>query len=102
MRNVAARMRKTDNPYATWQAPNPFGDGGTWTYRLLKSWQAKNDKPYARWLVAVNGYGNDIGDTYVNDLRMGIVYAASTGNLIIDQSVWTTVGEFVAWAFNEE
>jgi hypothetical protein len=43
-----------------------------WTWKVLKSWQNDDNKPYARWFVAVRSpmtYGSfDMGDTYVRDI----------------------------------
>lgn len=99
MANVAGKMRKLDNPYASWAY-------GEWEFRLLKAWQAKQDKPYARWFMGVKSpmtYGKwELGDGYVAEYLPGLnVGIRSYDDVTIDTSVWETVGQFMAWAFSE-
>lgn len=69
--NVMNKSRKVDAPYLVVE---DFRTG--FVYRILKSWQADPNKPYARWFCDVKspytGGGSDMGDTYVSDVR-GIV-----------------------------
>ena len=66
MKNVMGKSRKPDNPYLVFES----ADG--WTWKVLKSWQADNRKPYARWFCYVPSpftFGSgDMGDTYVSDV----------------------------------
>lgn len=54
-----------EHPYAVFES-------GNWTWKVLKSWQNDNTKPYARWfclvLTPMTGSGGDMGDTYVHDI----------------------------------
>jgi len=68
MKNLRNKTRPLDNPYAVYKSyllPD-------WEWRVLKSWQADDNKPYARWFCAVkspNTYGEwEYGDTYVSDI----------------------------------
>jgi hypothetical protein len=58
-KNKLGKARKPGNPYLIFIG-GPFGPT-----EVLKSWQADNSKPYARWFVAVNG---DLGDSYAGDI----------------------------------
>jgi len=68
MKNECLKERKIDNPYEIWKTLD-----GTWEWRVLKKWQADDNKPYARWLCAVKSpYTHDsydIGDVYVSDIK---------------------------------
>lgn len=94
--NVAAKMRHHTQPYASWTDTRTG-----WKYQLLKSWQAKNDKPYARWFCRVEGWGTDMGDVYVAEVRGGLPLP-SRGRITIDESIWDSTEAFVAWAYGEE
>lgn len=92
--NVAAKWRHHLTAYAEWTDTRTG-----WKYQLLKSWQAKNDKPYARWFCRVEGWGTEMGDVYVAEVRGGL---PSYSEIRIDYDVWDSVGAFVAWAYGEE
>lgn len=68
MKNECAKTRKVDDPYEIWVSPT-LG----WEWRVLKKWQADDDKEYARWFCAVKSpmtYGSwEYGDTYVSDIK---------------------------------
>jgi hypothetical protein len=79
VKNLCGKTRPQSDPYEIWQSPD-----GTWTWLVLKKWQADDDKPYARWFCAVYTpmtYGSydlatktakgscDLGDTYVADIK---------------------------------
>ena len=72
--NFMGKTRKYDQPYLIFA-----GSGFEW--RVLKSYQIDNRKPYARWFCAVKGPGThggyDLGDTYVAEIvRYGrVTYA---------------------------
>lgn len=65
MANPMGKSRKVDNPYMTFV----YGD---WEWRVLKSYQADNAKPYARAFMAVRSpytFGSwEYGDTYWSDI----------------------------------
>lgn len=67
LKNLCAKTRPTDNPYEVWQSHD-----GTWTWNVLKKWQANDDKPYARWfcnvVTPIMPYG-ELGDCYVKDIK---------------------------------
>jgi hypothetical protein len=88
--NFARKTRPATNPYATWTNP-----ATGWTYKLLKSWQGDNATIYARWLMDVNGYGHDIGDTYVSEMLFGLNHAT---DLTFDASLWPDRYHFLRWA----
>lgn len=66
MKNLMSKSRKADNPYLV------FRNDEGWEWRVLKSWQADNSKPYGRWFCSVSSpftYGGaDLGDTYVYEV----------------------------------
>lgn len=66
--NSQKKLRKLDNPYEIWATP--FNE---WEWRVLKKWQADDDKPNARWFCAVKSpftYGGyDYGDVYASDVK---------------------------------
>lgn len=64
MKNTQAKTRKRENAYEVWQTPD-----GTWTWYVLKKYQADDLKPYAKWLCVVVTPicpQGDIGDVYAN------------------------------------
>ncbi len=69
MKNTQAKTRKIEQPYEVWVG-NAF-DGVEW--RILKKWQADDNKPYARWFVAARSGatfgGWDMGDEYVENIK---------------------------------
>ena len=77
MKNLCNKERKVDNPYEIWQ--NAFMPG--WEWRVLKKWQADDNKPYARYFCAVKSpmtYGEwEYGDTYVTDIKQTGAYKLS-------------------------
>ena len=49
---------------------------GSWTWYVLKKWQADDDKPYARWFCdVVTPYvpNGEMGDVYVSSIKEGAV-----------------------------
>ena len=66
MKNLCEKTRKTENPYEIW-----VGHG--FEYRVLKKWQADDDKPYARWFLATKSpytFGTwELGDRYVAEVK---------------------------------
>lgn len=67
MAGKMGKGRQRDDPYMTLRSADD-----TWEWRLLKSWQANDGKPYARWFCSVSSPhtqgGTDLGDTYVYDV----------------------------------
>ena len=67
VKNTQAKTVTRDKAYEVWQSPD-----GSWTWYVLKKWQADDDKPYARWFCeVVTPYTPDgeLGDTYVQDVK---------------------------------
>lgn len=108
-KNPAGKGRKRTDAYAWWIDPRT-----KWKYYLCKSWQNDNSKEYARWFMFVEGYCSEYGDEYCCNvrpaLRDAMAYAGmssdgSYGGLgttwWFDDSVWSTAGEFSAWAWGE-
>lgn len=66
-KNLCLKERKATDPYEVWA--NDYG----WTWKVLKKWQADDNKPYARWFCAVSSpmtYGDDeYGDVYVSEIK---------------------------------
>ena len=79
MSNPFAKSRKTDMPYAIYQAPEG------WEWRILKTYKIPANEAkdkYARWMVAAKSphtYGEfEMGDTYAVDiLTYGRLVAAT-------------------------
>ena len=68
MKNLCAKMRPASDPYETWVSYD-----GSWTWLVLKKWQADDNKPYARWFCKVvtpmTGPSGDLGDVYVSEIK---------------------------------
>jgi len=68
MKNLCNKERDIDHPYEIWKSHD-----GTWEWKVLKKWQADDNKPYARWFCAVKSPytfdGYDIGDVYVKEIK---------------------------------
>lgn len=68
MKNECAKMRKVDDPYEIWRTPDE-----SWEWRVLKKWQADDNKPMARWFCAVKSpftFGSfEMGDVYVKEIK---------------------------------
>jgi hypothetical protein len=70
-KNLAGKMRPTENPYEVWRSHD-----GTWTWNVLKKWQANDDKPYARWfcnVVTPICPDGEMGDVYVAEIKRNAV-----------------------------
>jgi len=71
MKNLCLKERKIEDPYEIWR--NSSG----WEWRVLKKWQADDNKPYARWFCAVKSpftFGSyDLGDVYVSEIKNNAV-----------------------------
>lgn len=69
MKNTQAKMVKEpfrDNAYEVWQSLDE-----TWTWYVLKKWQADDKQEYARWFCLVDSpfVKGELGDTYVEDIK---------------------------------
>lgn len=66
--NKCLKERKVENPYEVWKTTD-----GSWEWKVLKKWQADDDKPFARWFCAVSSPytagGFEYGDVYVSDIK---------------------------------
>lgn len=65
MKNTMLKTRTIDNPYEIWVC-------GGWEWRVLKKWQADDNKPYARWYCFVTSplcKDGEYGDCYVKDIK---------------------------------
>jgi hypothetical protein len=75
MKNTQLKTRPVDDPYEIWVGDIPLGYGDTLNieWRILKKWQADDDKPYARWFTAARSeatYGQwEYGDVYVSEIK---------------------------------
>jgi hypothetical protein len=74
MKNTQAKTRTVDNPYEVWTGRvNLGGDILNFEWRVLKKWQADDDKEHARWFCAVKSeatYGGfEYGDEYVENIK---------------------------------
>jgi hypothetical protein len=67
MKNLCAKTRPETDPYETWVSHD-----GSWTWLVLKKWQADDAKPFARWFCKVvtpmTGPSGDLGDVYVSEI----------------------------------
>lgn len=64
-KNLCAKTRPVSDPYEVWQA-------GTWTWRVLKKWQANDNATYARWFCHVTSPmcpQGEMGDVYVSEIK---------------------------------
>lgn len=68
MKNLCNKERKVNDPYEIYTSPLM----PDWEWRVLKKWQADDNKPYARWFCAVKSpmtYGEwEYGDVYVSEI----------------------------------
>lgn len=65
--NLCAKTRPKTEPYEVWQSPD-----GSWTWNVLKKWQADDEKPYARWfcnVVTPIVPEGEMGDVYVREIK---------------------------------
>lgn len=66
-KNLCGKTRPTTDPYEVWRTPD-----GSWEWRVLKKWQADDDKPYARWfcdVVTPFCPDGEMGDVYVSEIK---------------------------------
>lgn len=66
-KNLYAKTRPRTNPYEVWRSFD-----GSWEWRVLKKWQADDEKPYARWfcdVVTPIVPEGEMGDVYVAEIK---------------------------------
>lgn len=66
-KNLCNKIRDKENPYEVWA--NPIAG---WEWRVLKKWQADDNKPYGRWLCFVTSPfcpEGEYGDVYVSEIK---------------------------------
>lgn len=68
--NPCGKTRPVEKPYEIWTSRD-----GSWEHRVLKKYQFDDNKPHARWFVAVKSpftFGSwEYGDSYVKDVKSG-------------------------------
>ncbi|MGH2360258.1 MAG: hypothetical protein ACRDGM_06920 [bacterium] len=67
MKNLCGKTRPKDQPYEVWRSPD-----GSWTWNVLKKWQADDDRPFARWfcnVVTPICPDGELGDVYVAEIK---------------------------------
>lgn len=68
MKNHCAKTVKRENAYEVWKSRD-----GSWTWHVLKKYQADDNKQYARWFCDVTspivGDAGELGDVYVRDIK---------------------------------
>ena len=67
MKNVCGKTRSRENAYEVWSNLDR-----SWTWYVLKKWQADDEKPYARWFCAVVSPftpEGEMGDVYVSEIK---------------------------------
>lgn len=74
MKNLQLKTRPIDDPYEIWEGKvNLGGEILNFEWRVLKKWQADDDKAFGRWFCAVKSeatYGSyEYGDTYVSEIK---------------------------------
>ena len=88
VKNECLKERKVNNPYEIWYNPQ-----AGWTWRILKKWQIDDNKPGARWFVAVKSpmtYGSyDMGDEYVKNIKEYGIKMSDAGMMEhLSREVW--------------
>lgn len=70
-KNPCGKRRPVEKPYERWQTHD-----GSWTWDVLKKYQADDDKPHARAFCNVRSPytpEGELGDTYVKSYKPGNV-----------------------------
>lgn len=70
-----------------------------WKYHLLKSWQANNLKPNARWHCFVEGWEREYGDCWTAELLPGLLHAT---DIEVDIFTFPNRENFLQWARGEQ
>lgn len=69
MKNLCAKTVKREQAYEVWAA-------GTWTLYVLKKYQLRDTKPYARWfcdVVTPICPRGELGDVYAAEVMLNAV-----------------------------
>ena len=67
MKNTQLKTVTKENAYEVWQSFD-----GSWTWFVLKKWQANDDQKYARWFCLVTSPivpEGEMGDVYVSEIK---------------------------------
>lgn len=67
MKNTQSKTVTKENAYEVWQTSD-----GSWTWYVLKKWQADDNKAYARWFCLVTSPivpEGEMGDVYVSEIK---------------------------------
>lgn len=70
MKNECAKTRPDSNPYEVWK------NNSGWTWKVLKKWQADDNKPFARWFCKVHSPfmpDGELGDVYVSEIKRNAI-----------------------------
>lgn len=70
-KNECAKTVKRDAAYEIWQTPD-----GSWTWHVLKKWQADDNKPCARWfcdVVTPMCPDGEMGDVYASEIKASAI-----------------------------
>lgn len=76
MKNLCGKTVKRAAAYEVWEAKDANAPSGTWTWYVLKKWQAEDNKPFARWfceVVTPMCPHGEMGDVYVTDIKKNAV-----------------------------
>jgi hypothetical protein len=66
-KNTCLKTRDKANPYEVWQSFD-----GSWTWKVLKKWQADDNKANSRWFCFVTSPfcpDGEYGDVYVAEIK---------------------------------
>jgi len=66
MKNDCAKRRDVEDPYEIWESTSTG-----WRWKVLKKYQANDEKPFARWYCFVTSPfcpQGEYGDVYVKDI----------------------------------
>jgi len=83
-KNLCSKSRKVSDPYEVWQ-------GNGWTWKVLKKWQADDNKPHARWFCFVTSPmcpEGELGDVYVADIVNHATKVPTVAEPIARQPNW--------------
>jgi hypothetical protein len=72
MKNECLKTRPESNPYEVWK-----NESAGWTWKVLKKYQADDNKPHALWFCAVSSpytFGeSELGDVYASEVKANAV-----------------------------
>ena len=75
-KNLCLKTRSVDSPYEVWKSQD-----GTWTWLVLKKYQADDMQTNARWFCLVKTPyvpEGELGDVYVRDIKSNAVLVPQT------------------------